>query len=97
MKQVFTIGSKVRLTAPMEAPIWCEWDDDRGRVSNHVKATIRDRFFKCDTKVGAEIIHIPSEVEREKLRKLGRTKVRLRMPSGEGIIITVELAHLTKA
>jgi hypothetical protein len=97
MKEVFSIGSKVKLAAPMAVPTWCEWDDDRGRVSNHVKATIRDRFFKVDSKVSAELVHIPSEVEREKLRKLGRAKVRLRMPSGESITITAELAHLTKA
>jgi hypothetical protein len=40
---------------------------------------------------------VASETEREKLRKLGRTKVRVRMPSGDTITITVELDKLTKA
>lgn len=97
MKQVFSTGSKVKLIAPMEVPTWCEWDDDRGRVSNHVKQVIRERFFKGDTKLSAEIIHVSSETEREKLRKQGHTKVRVRMPSGDTIVITVELEKLTKA
>ena len=97
MKEVFSIGLKVKLIAPMNVPTWCEWDDDRGRVSSHAKAVIRDKFFKGDPKVSAEIVHIPSEVEREKLRKLGRTKLRLRMPSGDSIIIAAELSHLTRA
>lgn len=97
MKQVFSAGSKVRVVAPMEVPTWCEWDDDRGRVSNHVKQTIRDKFFKGDPKLNAEILHISSEGEREKLRKAHRTKVRVRMPSGDTVVITVELDKLTKA
>jgi hypothetical protein len=97
MKQVFSGGSKVKLVAPMEVPTWCECDDDRGRVSNHVKQMIRERFFKADGKLTAEVVHVASETEREKLRKLGRTKVRVRMPSGDTITITVELDKLTKA
>ncbi len=97
MKQVFSAGSKVKLIAPMEVPNWCTCDDDRGRVSNHVKQTIRERFFKADSKLNAEIVHVASETEREKLRKLGHTKVRVRMPSGDTITIAVELDKLTKA
>jgi hypothetical protein len=97
MKVVLSTGSKVRLAAPMAVPDWCEWDDDRGRVSNHVKAIIRERFFKADTKLTAEIVHVSKETEREKLRKLGRAKVRVRMPSGDTITITVEADKLVKA
>jgi hypothetical protein len=97
MKEVFSGGSKVKLIAPMAVPVWCEWDDDRGRVSSHVKQVIRERFFKADTKLTAEVVHVASETEREKLRKLGRTKIRVRMPSGDTITITVELDKLKKA
>lgn len=97
MKQVLNVGSKVKLIAPSAVPEWCEYDDDRGRVSKHVKNVIRERFFKADPKLTAEIVHIARETEREKLRKLGRTKVRIRMPSGETIVIPVDLNLLTKA
>jgi len=97
MKQFLTIGSKVRIAKPMAVPPWCEYDDDRGRVAKHVKNVIRERFFKGDTKLNAEIVHVPNETQREKLRKAGRTKVRVRMPSGETIVITVEMDNLVKA
>ncbi len=97
MKQAISAGMKVRLIAPMAVPVWCEFDDDRGRVSNHVKQIIRDRFFKADPKLTAEILHISKEGEREKLRKAGRTKVRVRMPSGDTIVITAEVDKLTRA
>jgi hypothetical protein len=97
MEQVLASGAKVKLIAPIEVPIWSEWDDDRGRVATHVKGVIRQRFFKGDRKVAAEVVYIPNETERTKLRKLGRTKIRLRMPSGESIVIVAELATLTKA
>jgi hypothetical protein len=97
MKQVLNVGSKVKLVAPIPVPPWCECDDDRGRVSNHVKNIIRERFFKADPKLNAEIVHIARETEREKLRKAGRTKVRVRLPSGDTIVIPVELNMLTKA
>ena len=97
MNQVLSVGSKVKLIAPIAVPTWCEWDDDRGRVSKHTKAKIRDRFFNGDTKVSAELVYVPRETEREKLRKLNRTKIRLRLPCGESIIIPVELDHLTRS
>ena len=97
MKQGFSVGSKVKIIAPMDPPSWCEFDDDRGRVSTHAKHMIRDRFFKCDPKANGEIVHIANETEREKLRRAGRTKVRVRLPSGDTIIITVEIDKLTHA
>lgn len=97
MQQVLSPGAKVKLVAPMEVPAWCQWDDDRGRVATHAKNVIRQRFFKGDPKVGAEIVYVANETERTKLRKLGRAKIRLRMPSGDSIVIIAELASLTKA
>lgn len=97
MKQELAVGSRVKLVAPMDVPAWCEYDDDRGRVSKHAKDVIRERFFKCDPKLTSEIIHVANETERTRLRRAGRTKVRVRLPSGDTIIITVELEKLTKA
>ncbi|HOA73224.1 MAG TPA: hypothetical protein PL151_01060 [Phycisphaerae bacterium] len=97
MKQALTVGVKVKLVAPMPVPPWCECDDDRGRVSKHVKNVIRERFFKADPKLTAEIVHVAKETERERLRKAGRTKVRVRLPSGDTIVIPVELDMLTRA
>jgi hypothetical protein len=97
MKQAISAGMKVKLVAPMAVPTWCEFDDDRGRVSKHVKQAIRDRFFKADPKLTAEILHISREGEREKLRKAGRTKVRVRMSSGDTVVLTVEVEKLVRA
>jgi hypothetical protein len=97
MKHGFSVGSKVKLIASMTVPAWCEFDDDRGRVSRHAKQVIRDRFFKGDTKLAAEIVHVANETERDKLRRAGRGKVRVRLPSGDTIVITVELDKLTNA
>jgi hypothetical protein len=96
MKQMLSAGSKVKLVGAMPVPPWCTFDDDRGRVSTHVKNVIRERFFAADPKLSAEIVHVPNETEREKLRKAGRSKVRVRMPSGDTVTITVETDKLTK-
>lgn len=97
MKQMLSVGSKVRMIAPIPVPNWCDFDDDRGRVAKHVKNVIRDKFFNADPKLSAEIVHVARETEREKLRKEGKAKVRVRMPSGDTIVITVELNMLTRA
>jgi hypothetical protein len=73
MKQVLNVGSKVKLIAPSPCTDWCEYDDVRGRVSKHVKNVIRERFFKADPKLTAEIVHVPGN-EREKLRKAGERR-----------------------
>lgn len=96
MKQELSAGQKVMLIAQSEPPGWCEFDDDRGRVAKHVKKTILDRFFKCDNKLTCEIVHVVKEGERIKLRKSGRTKVRIRTPAGESIIVPVEIEKLKK-
>lgn len=84
------------LIAPFDPPNWCEFDDDRGRVAKHVKKTIMQRFFKCDSKLTCEVMHIIKESERIKLRKLGRTKIRIRTSAGETIVIPVEIEKLKK-
>lgn len=90
-------GTKVRVAQPMEVPEWSDWDDDKGRTSTPVKKRLQTMFFKGDKKVGAEIVYIAKETDRDKLRKLGRVKVRLRDASGASVIITAESEKLTKA
>lgn len=97
MNQTFSAGQKVILTAAMTAPAWCVCDDDKGRVAKHVKKTILERFFKVDKKLTCEIVYVSNEVEREKLRKAGRAKVRVRTPAGECIIIPIEINKLKRA
>ncbi|NLX23339.1 MAG: hypothetical protein GXY55_16940 [Phycisphaerae bacterium] len=89
-------GTKVRVEPPIPVPEWSEWDDDKGRASTPVKKRLQQMFFKGDRKVNAEIVYIAKETERDKLRRLGRVKVRLRDPSGACVVITAEAATLTK-
>ena len=90
-------GTKVCVEHPMDVPEWSEWEDDKGRCSTPVKKRLQNMFFKGDKKVGAEVVYIAKETEREKLRKLGRVKIRLRDPSGSSVVITAESAKLVKA
>lgn len=90
-------GTKVRVTEPMEVPEWSEWDDDTGRCSTPVKKRLQTMFFKGEAKVGAEIVYIARETERDALRRLGRVKVRLRDSSGSSVVITADANKLTKA
>jgi len=90
-------GTKVRVIEPMDVPEWSEWDDDKGRCSTPVKKRLQTMFFKGEKKVGAEIIYIAKETERDKLRRLGRIKVRLRDPSGASVVITADSGNLTRA
>ena len=93
----FGSGTKVRMSKPMSVPQWSIWDDDKGRVSTPVKKRLQTMFFKGDKKVSAEVMYIPKETEREKLRRLGRVKVRIRDLSGASVIITAENAQLAKS
>ncbi len=97
MRQDLTVGSRVKISAVMSAPQWCEWDDDRGRASTSTKNKLRQKFFNGDKRLTAEVAFVARESERDKLRKSGRTKVRVREPSGSVIVIPVELATLTRA
>ena len=92
----FGSGTKVRTTQPMEVPLWSIWDDDKGRVSTPIKKRLQTMFFKGDKKVSAEVMYVSNETEREKLRRLGRVKIRIRDISGASVIITAENTQLTK-
>ena len=92
----FAAGTKVRVAEPTEVPEWSEWDDDGGRISSSVKKRLQQMFFRGDKKLGAEIVYIASEEERERLRRKGQTKVRIRDQSGCAITITADPSKLTK-
>ena len=97
MNQALSVGSRVKISAAMLAPQWCMWDDDRGRSSTSTKSQLRQKFFNGDNRLTVEVAYVARESERDELRKAGRTKVRVREPSGAVIVIPVELATLTRA
>jgi hypothetical protein len=90
-------GTKVRVATPGGVPEWSEWDDDHGRASGLVKKRLQSQFFKGDKKLNAEIIYIAKESEREKLRRKGQCKVRIRDQSGCTLVITADPNNLTKS
>lgn len=92
----FGSGTKVRTIMSMEVPQWSTWDDDRGRVSTPIKRRLQSMFFKGDNRVSAEVMYVANETEREKLRRLGRVKVRIRDLSGASVIVTAENSKLAK-
>jgi len=89
-------GTRVRVVEPMQVPEWSKWDDDRGRSSTPVKKRIQGLFFNGDRKVTAEVLYVASETERDKLRRKGLVKVRLREPSGVSLTITADPGKLVK-
>jgi len=89
-------GTKVQVRDPMEVPEWSTWDDDKGRISTPVKKRLQSLFFKRDRKIRGEVIYISRESEREKLRRKGHVKVRIRDASGAALIITAEASALAK-
>jgi hypothetical protein len=90
-------GTKVTVVASMDVPHWSTWDDDRGRTSVPTKRRLQQMFFRGDKRLTAEVMYIAKESERDKLRRDGRVKVRVRDPSGSSVVITAEVAKLKKA
>lgn len=90
-------GTKVRVGEAMGVPEWSVWDDDHGRTSGLVKKRLQAQFFKGDRKLTAEIVYIAKESERERLRRKGQCKVRVRDQSGCTLVITADPARLVKA
>jgi hypothetical protein len=90
-------GTRVQVSQSMDVPDTSVWDDDRGRSSTLVKKRLQSMFFKQDRKISGEVIYISRESEREKLRRKGLVKVRLRDASGSAVIITAEAAILARA
>lgn len=78
----------------MDPPDGIEWDDDAGRTSGLLKKRLITSFFKQDKRINAEVVYIAKESERERLRRKGLIKVRLRHQSGSTLTITVEPRYL---
>lgn len=91
------VGAKVRIATPTEVPDWSSWDDDHGRISSSIKKRLQTMFFKGSNKLTAEVVYIAKESERDKLRRLGRVKVRLRDQSGCSLVITADPSQLENA
>ncbi len=88
------VGAKVRVKEPMDVPEYSVWDDDKGRSSTPVKRRLQSMFFRGDKKVTAEVMYIPKESDREKLRRNGLVKLRVREASGSMVNITADPAKL---
>jgi len=89
------VGAKVHVAQPMDAPDGIEWDDDHGRTSGLLKKRLISSFFKQDKRIVGEVVYIAKESEREKLRRKGLVKIRLRHQSGSMLTITCEPRYLT--
>jgi hypothetical protein len=79
----------------MDVPENVAWDDDGGRTSGLLKKRLIASFFKQDKRITAEVVYIAKETERERLRRKGLVKLRLRHQSGSMLNITVEPRYLT--
>lgn len=84
------VGTKVRVVEPMEVPETSKWDDDKGRTSSSVKRRMQLQFFQGNPKYTAEIVYVARESEREKLRRKGLVKVRVRDAGGTALVLTAE-------
>ena len=89
-------GTKVKVKVPMQVPDWSKWDDDRGRTSSSVKKRMQSKFFGGDSKIIAEVMHISRESEREKLRRKGWIKIKIRDQAGTSLAITADAEKLKR-
>ena len=90
------VGTKVRVAVAMDVPEWSTWDDDKGRTSASLKKRLQQSFFRGDKKITAEVMYVPKETEREKLRRKGQVKLRIRESSGAMLNITADPEKLVK-
>jgi hypothetical protein len=84
------VGAKVRVKEPMDVPDYSVWDDDKGRSSTPVKRRLQSMFFRGDRKITAEVMYVARESDREKLRRKGLVKLRIREASGSMVNITAD-------
>jgi len=90
MNKYLAVGAKVRVAEPMDVPENSTWDDDHGRISPSLKKRMQTQFFKGDKKLTAEVMYISKESEREKLRRKGLIKVRVKDQAGCMLILTAD-------
>lgn len=92
-----SVGTKVKVISAMDVPVYSVWDDDKGRISASLKKRLQGQFFGGNSKIHAEVVYIGNESEREKLRRKGLIKIRLRDPAGSSLTITADPNTLTTA
>lgn len=90
MNKFLAVGTKVRISSPMDVPESSTWDDDHGRMSASNKKRIQSMFFRGDRKLAAEIVYISKESERERLRRKGLVKIRVRDQAGSILTLTAD-------
>ena len=88
------VGTKVRVTEPMDVPEDSKLEDDHGRISPSLKKRMQTMFFKGDKKLTAEVVYISKESEREKLRRKGLIKVRIKDQAGCMLVLTADPSKL---
>lgn len=96
MNKFLAVGTKVKIAQPMDPPDWSKWDDDKGRTSATVKRRLQSQFFKGNKSISAEVVHVSKESERERLRRDGRVKLRIRDQAGIMLTITADPARLVR-
>ena len=94
LRKHMAVGTRVRVSEPMDVPETSTWDDDHGRVSASMKKRLQAMFFRGDKKLMAEVVHVSKESERDKLRRKGLVKVRLRDKAGCMLTITADPSKL---
>jgi hypothetical protein len=97
MSKYMAAGTKVKVVTPTQVPEWSTWDDDRGRTSSSVKKRMQSKFFRGDTKITAEVMYISRDSERERLRRKGQVKVKIRDQAGTSLAITADAENLKRA
>lgn len=96
MNKYMAVGTKVKVAEPMDVPDWSKWEDDKGRTSGPVKKRLQAQFFQGKRNVVGEIVYVAKESERDKLRRDGRVKVRIRDQAGTYLTITADPATLAR-
>ncbi len=96
MKKFLAVGARVKVAEPIEVPDWSKWDDDRGRTSSTVKKRLQSLFFRGQKNITAEVVYIGKESEREKLRRTGRVKLRIRDQAGSMLTILADPEKLVR-
>ena len=90
MKKFMAVGTKVKVAEPMDVPEYSIWDDDGGRTSAMLKKRMQALFFRGSNKLVAEIMYISKESERDRLRRKGLVKIRLKDQAGCMLNVTAD-------
>lgn len=90
MQKFMAVGTKVRVATPMDVPENSTWDDDKGRISAMLKKRMQAMFFRGDRKLAAEIVYVAKESERERLRRKGLVKIRVKDAAGCMLVLTAD-------